>query len=40
MAESAPAADREEHEHERLVHTHRHFPVTHNRNEMTGGFEP
>jgi hypothetical protein len=39
MTENAPAAGWEEHDHEGLVHTHRHFHVTHNHNEMTGGFE-
>ena len=29
----------EEHEHEALVHSHRHYHVTHNYREMTGGFE-
>ena len=39
MTENAPVAGWEEHEHEGLVHTHRHFHVTHNHNEMSGGFE-
>jgi hypothetical protein len=39
MTENAPAAGCEEHDHEGLVHTHRHFHVTHNHNEMTEGFE-
>ena len=39
MTENAPAAGWEEHDHEGLVHTRRHFHVTHNHNEMTGGFE-
>lgn len=30
MTENAPAAGWEEHDHEGLVHTHRHFHVTHN----------
>lgn len=29
----------EPHDHEALVHTHRHYHVTHNLREMTGGFE-
>ena len=29
----------EPHDHEALVHTHRHYHVTHNFREMTGGFE-
>ena len=36
-SENAPAAGRDEHEHEGLVHSHRHFHVTHSHNEMTGG---
>jgi hypothetical protein len=39
MTENAPAAGWEERDYEGLVHSHRHFHVTHNRNEMTGGFE-
>ncbi len=39
MTENAPAAGWEEHDHEGLVHARRHFRVTHNHNEMTGGFE-
>ena len=29
----------EEHTHEPVVHSHPHYHVTHNRNEMTGGFD-
>ena len=29
----------EEHEHPPVVHSHPHYHVTHNRNEMTGGFD-
>jgi hypothetical protein len=29
----------EHHQHDAIVHTHRHFHVTHNYREMTGGFE-
>ncbi|HEX2027125.1 MAG TPA: hypothetical protein VHF25_03920 [Nitriliruptorales bacterium] len=29
----------EEHAHEKLVHSHAHLHVTHNRNSMTGGFD-
>jgi hypothetical protein len=29
----------QEHEHDALAHTHRHYHVTHNFREMTGGFE-
>lgn len=29
----------EPHDHEALVHVHRHYHVTHNFREMTGGFE-
>ncbi len=29
----------EPHDHEALVHAHRHYHVTHNFREMTGGFE-
>ncbi len=29
----------EPHEHEATVHTHRHYHVTHNYRDMTGGFE-
>jgi hypothetical protein len=39
MTENASTAGWEEHDHEGLVHTHRHYHVTHNRNDMTGGFE-
>ena len=29
----------EPHDHEAVVHSHRHYHVTHNFREMTGGFE-
>ena len=29
----------EEHDHDAVVHSHRHFHITHNYREMTGGFE-
>ncbi|HEX4978496.1 MAG TPA: hypothetical protein VFV35_00380 [Acidimicrobiales bacterium] len=29
----------EHHEHEALLHDHRHFHVTHNHNRLTGGFD-
>jgi hypothetical protein len=29
----------EPHDHEAVVHTHRHYHITHNFREMTGGFE-
>ena len=28
-----------DHEHEAMVHSHRHYHVTHNFRDMTGGFE-
>ena len=36
---SNPENSWESHEHEALVHRHRHYHVTHNYREMTGGFE-
>jgi hypothetical protein len=36
---SDPEDNWEPHDHEALVHTHRHYHVTHNYREMTGGFE-
>ncbi len=36
---SNPEDNWESHDHEALVHSHRHYHVTHNFREMTGGFE-
>ena len=37
--EQATMREPEEHEHDKLVHTHAHHHVTHNYNEHTGGFD-
>ncbi len=34
-----PESSWEPHDHEALVHAHRHYHVTHNYRDMTGGFE-
>lgn len=34
-----PHGNWEQHAHDAVVHTHRHFHVTHNFNPMTGGFD-
>lgn len=39
MTDNPPVAEWQEHDHEQLVHSHPHFHVTHNFNEMSGGFE-
>ncbi len=39
MADNALSVGWEQHDHPTMVHAHRHWHVTHNHNEYTGGFE-
>lgn len=39
MSTFEPTPGAEHHDHEAVVHSHRHFHVTHNHNPMAGGFD-
>lgn len=39
MPDNEPQSQWETHSHDAVVHSHRHYHVTHNHNQMTGGFD-